>query len=82
MSVDIGQSAINAIVAPGKFGVIDAEEFQHGRMDVVDECGIAAVERLVSPLIALTHSDATLDAAAAKPVGKHKRIVISSLAGL
>src|SRR5215471_1987210 len=61
LSVKIRQPAIDAIVANGQFFVVDAEEVQDGRMNVVDRRRIVAVQRLVPPLVARAVADAALD---------------------
>src|SRR5438093_900900 len=82
LPVHVREPAVDAVVAKSKLGVIDAEQPQDRRMHVIDFRRVLAVERLVTPLIARTVTHATLDAAAAKPVGKDIRIVIAALAAL
>ena len=52
--MDIGQTSINTVAAEGEPGVIDAQQMQDGRVDVVDRGRVTAVERLVAPLVAFT----------------------------
>ena len=78
MSVDVGESAIDGVVANGELFVIDAEEVKKGGVDVVDLSGAITIQGLVAPLIALAGSDSTTDAATAEPVGEDEGIVIST----
>ena len=64
----IGQSAVDGVVAEGQFRVVDTEQVQDRRVDVVDLRRVLAVERLVAPFIARTVGHASFDAAAAEPV--------------
>ena len=54
----VGQPAVDAVVAPGELGVVDAEEMQHRGVNVVDLRRVAAIERLVAPLVAGVVRDA------------------------
>ena len=47
----IGQSSIDAVVAYDKLSVIDAQQVQDGRVDVVDLRRIVAIQWFVAPLI-------------------------------
>ncbi len=51
MSVHIGQSTIDAVVADGKPLMIDAQQLQDRGVDVVDLRGVVAIQRFVAPLI-------------------------------
>ena len=80
--MDIGQTSINTVAAEGEPGVIDAQQMQDGRVDVVDRGRVTAVERLVAPLVAFTGDRSALDAATAQPIREAIRIVVTSLAAL
>ena len=82
MAVHVGQAAVDAVVSPGERGVLDAEEFEHSGMHIVDGRGVVAVEGLVAPLVALAVGDASFDAGAAEPVGKHEGVVVAAAATL
>src|SRR5437867_6350263 len=78
----IGKSAVDAAVAEGELLVVEAEQVEHGGMDVVNGRGMVPVERLVAPRVAFAMSDAAADATAAQPVGEAKRIVVAPFAAL
>ena len=80
--MDIGQSSINAIVTDGQALVIDAQQVQHGGMDVIDLCRVIAVQRLVAPLVAWAIGNPTLNPTATEPIGKDIRIVVPAFASL
>jgi len=80
VAVDVGETAVDAVVAPGQIRVVDAEEFHHRGMHVVHRGRLVAIERLVAPLVALTVRDAPPDPTATQPVGEHKWVVVSALA--
>ncbi len=48
MPVNIREAAVEAVVADGELLVLNAEEMQHRRMDVVANRRIGAVERLAT----------------------------------
>src|ERR1051326_5072085 len=62
--------------------MVDAQQVQDGRVDVVDRRRMIAIERFVTPLIALTADHAAFDASPAKPVGEDVWIVVPTLAAL
>ena len=78
----VGQAAVDAVVAEGELGVVDAEQVQDRGVDVVDLGGCVAVGRLVAQLVAFARNDAALDAAAAEPVREDIRVVVAALAAL
>ena len=82
MPVHIRQAAVDAVVAEGEFGVVDAQLVQDGGVDVVNGGGIAAVQRFVSPLVAFARDGAAFDAAAAEPVGEDEGVVVAAFATL
>ena len=51
MSMDIGKAAIDTIVPHRELLVIDTEQVQDGRMNIIDLRGILTIERLVPPLV-------------------------------
>src|SRR5579883_3023826 len=64
-AVDVGQAAVDAVVAEGQSGVVDPQQVQRGGVEVV------AVGRVldgpVRPLVAGPARDAPLNAAAGQP---------------
>lgn len=78
MSMHVGQSAVDAVVAPGEPSVIDAEKFQHGGVDVVDECRVIPIQWLVTPLVAFAVRDPAFDSTAAEPIGEDIWIVVAA----
>ncbi len=47
MAVDVGETAVDAVVAPRQLRVVDAEEFRHRGMHVVHRGRMVAIERLM-----------------------------------
>ena len=80
MPMHIGQAAVDAVVAERQARVIDAEQVQHRRVNVV------AIRRMLGraerPLVAGPVGDAALDAAAGEPVCERERVVIAAQAAL
>ena len=68
MPVHVGQAAVDAVVAEGQPGVVDAEQVQDGGVEVVAVGGV--LDGLVRPLVAGAVGDAPLDAAAGQPGGE------------
>lgn len=58
--VHVRQPAVDAVLPHRQFLVIDAQQVQHRRVDVVDERRVVAIQRLVAPLIAQAVCDAPL----------------------
>jgi hypothetical protein len=67
---DIGQPKIPALEAEGQFRVVQSQEMQEGRVDVVDLGRAVAVERLVAEFVARAVGGSCLDPAAGQPVGE------------
>src|SRR4051812_34124049 len=67
-AVDVGQAHVAATGAEGQPFVVDAEQVQHGRVQVVDLDLVA--HGLVAPLVGLAVGDAALHAAAGQPDGE------------
>ena len=79
-TVNVGQAAVDAVVAKCQSRVVDAEEMKHRGMEVVAIGWVLG--RLVRPLVAGTVNDAPFDSAAGQPGGERKRIVVAALAPL
>src|SRR4051812_49288495 len=77
MSVDVCQTAVDAVVADRQLLMVDAQQVQDGRVDVVAVGRL--VDRLVRPLVASPVGHASLDAPAAEPVGERERVVVAAL---
>ena len=82
MPMDIREAAVKAVVPHGQSLMVDAQQVQHGGIDVVNLRGIFPVERFIPPLVALAMGDSALNAASSEPVGKDIRVVIPPLARL
>ncbi len=78
----VRESPVDAVVAIGQLGVVDAELAQDGGVDVVNFRRVLPIERFVTPLVAFAIRGATLDSATAQPIGEDIRIVIPPLATL
>src|SRR3977135_4220797 len=61
VAVDVGEAAVDAVVAEGEFFVVDAQEVEDGGVDVV---AVGGFYGFVGPFVAFAGSDAALDAAA------------------
>ena len=80
--MDIGEASIDAVVPEGEPRVVEPELVENRRVDIVNRGRVCAVEGLVAPEVALAVRHAALDAAPAKPVRKHERIVVAPFAAL
>jgi hypothetical protein len=72
----------NQITNLAQFEWTHAGDGRNGRVDVVHRRGMTSIQRLVTPLVALAASDASLDASSAQPVREDVRIVVASFAAL
>src|SRR5687767_14098674 len=82
MAMHVRQAPIDAVMAKDELRVIDPEQVQNGRVDIVNLCRIFSVHWLVTPLVAFPVCDSALDATAAKPVRETIRIVVAPFAAL
>src|SRR5207249_4911765 len=76
--VHVGQTAVDAVVAEGQPGVVDAEQVKGGSVEVVPVGRVKS--SLVRPLVAGTMSDTAFDAAAGQPGGEGRGVVVAPLA--
>ena len=76
----VGETEVAPIVAIGQFFVIDAEQMQDGRVQIIDADAID--DGLVSEFVGLAVTGAGLDAATGEPGGESMRIVVSAGASL
>ena len=65
MTMHIGQSSINPVVPHRQSRVVDTQLIQQRRMNIVNLCGIIAVQRFVAPFIRLAVTDPAFDSTAA-----------------
>ena len=65
LAVDVREAAVHTVVTEGQSGVVDPEEVQEGRVDVVDFGDMGTVCRFVAPLIAFAMGHPAANAAAA-----------------
>ena len=78
MPMDIGESAINAVVVEAEFFVIETEQMQRGGVKIV---AIGRVLCSFEPeVVGATIDGTTFDAAAGHPGGKSSRVVIAAFA--
>src|SRR5215470_10013440 len=76
VSVDIGQAAVDAVVADGQLLVIDAEQVQDGRVQVV--AVRLALGGLVAELVAGAVGHAGLDAGAGEPGDERPAVMVAA----
>jgi hypothetical protein len=77
VAVHIREATVGAVMSEGEFFVIEAEEVEHRRVDVVALGEALAVGWLEAPFIALPMGDAALDTAAGEPVGEDEGVAMS-----
>lgn len=77
MAVHIGQAALDAVVIKAQLLMIEAEQVQRGRMQVVAVAGILG--SFESQVIARAITRTAFDAAAGQPRGEGAGIVVASL---
>ena len=82
MAVDIRQSAVDAVGSECQFCVIDSEQLQHGRVNVIDLCRVIAICGLLAPFVTRPVTDSPLDSTSRQPVCEDERIVVTSPAPL
>lgn len=75
--MNIGKSAIDAVVTNGQPFVVEAQLVKDRCVDIVDGVLCVAILWAEAPLVAMTVG-AALDATATKPVGEHEGVVVSS----
>lgn len=80
MAVDVGESAVDAIVSDGQPGVVDSQQMQDGGVYVVAVGGLVFYPE--GPQVAAAIGDATFDPSTSQPVGKGKRIVVAAFTSL
>src|SRR5439155_3547235 len=80
LAVHVGQAHIAAAEAEGELLVIDAEQAEHGGMQVVNLHLV--VDDIVAVVVGRAVDGAALDAAARQPDGKAERIMIAAVAAL
>ncbi len=64
VTVNVGQPAVDAVVAHGQAFVVQSQQVQDGGVDVVTVCGSGGVGGLEGPFVAFPDGHAPLDAAA------------------
>ena len=78
--MDVGEATVDAVVAVGEALVIDAEEMEHRRVDVIAVDGL--FDGFVGPFVGGSVADTALEAAAGQPGGEPRGIVVSAEAAL
>src|SRR5262245_43507636 len=76
MPVDVGQAAIDAVVVDAELLMIDSQEMQDRRMEVV--AGGGGLDGFPGPLVASAVRDSWLDAGAGKPGNKCPAVVVAT----
>ena len=51
VAVDVGQAAVDSVVADGQSPVVDAQQVQDCGVDVVDLRGVVSIQGFVAPLV-------------------------------
>lgn len=80
MAMNVGQSAVDAVLAIRQAFVVDPQQMQYGGMKIV-AVG-AALDRLVSPVIAVSVADACLDAGPRQPGNERPAVVVPAISAL
>lgn len=79
-SVDIGEPHIAAAESVGKASVVDAQQMEHGGMEVVNFCFVC--DGFVAKFVGGTVNGAAFDTPASHPHGKAKWVMIASVTSL
>src|SRR5439155_6967624 len=79
-AVNVGQTPVDAVMTEGQLRVVDAQEVQHRRMDIIAVSRI--YRRFVGPLVARAVGNAAFGAAAREPGGVGEGIVIATFGAL
>ena len=79
VAVDVGETAVRAVVTHGELFVVDAEEMQDRGVNVVD---IVLLDSAPRPLIARAVGNTTTDASAGEPLHARAAIVVASFGPL
>src|SRR5262249_10930997 len=80
LSVYVGEPAFRPAVPEGKPRVIDAEQVQHSRMEIIGRRSIA--RGLPAPLVTLSVCHAALDARARHPAYERAAVVVAAFGSL
>src|SRR2546430_14511135 len=80
LAMYVGQTAVGAVVPEGQFCVLDAQEMQHRRVEIVGRCGM--VRGFPRPNVAFTVGRAAFGAAPGHPADKRAAVMVAALAPL
>lgn len=80
VSVDVSEAHVSRGEAEGALGVVDAEEVEHGGVEIVDLDFV--FYGLVAPVVGCSVANPRLDAAAGHPGGKAEGVVIAPVSAL
>ena len=80
--MDVREAAVDTIIPKSKFFMVDTKKVQDGGVDVVHLGSLAAIHRLITPLIAFSADYSPLNPASAQPVGETIGVVIPALPSL
>src|SRR4051812_32758313 len=75
-AVHVRQAALDAVVVVAQALVIEAEEVEDGRVEVVD--GRDPLDRLVAEVVGGAEAEAALHAGAGEPDGESVRVVVAA----
>src|SRR5262245_25571038 len=78
VAADVGQAEVAALVADGQFLVVDAQQAQHGRVQVVDLDDV--LDGVVAQLVGGAVGGPGLDAAAGQPHRKALHVMVAAVA--
>jgi len=78
MTMDVGQSPVDTVVADSELFMVNAEQVEHGGIHVVNLGGVFPVEWFVAPLVAFSMGYAALDATAGQPVREDVWIMVTA----
>src|SRR5260370_13568170 len=76
LAVDVGKAVIAALEAVGQLLVVQAEQVQNGRLEVMDVDRI--LDDVIAQLVSCAEGQAALDAAAGQPHGEGVRVVVAA----
>jgi hypothetical protein len=82
MPVNIGQSAIDAIIPNIKQSMIDTKQMQNGCMDIIYLSRIFSILGFVPKIITRAIRYTALDTTTRKPIGEALRIMIAAFSTL
>src|SRR5438128_11199862 len=80
LAMDVGETPVGATVAERQFPMIDAQQVQHRRMEIIGCC--RTLGGLPGPLVAFAPGHAAFHAASGHPADEGPAIVVAAIAAL